>query len=351
MWVLLIIPLFLLRGEEHRLVATTNFKFLNSWVCHRDAKSKVLYFHEMVNQAMENKRYREQVKLAAMYHDRGIDYCYVERDGDKALVELRKAVLLRESVLGKYSNDTALSYFRLACVLWEEKKDHREALVSARREFRIWHSLVGLGASSCFDGSDKLLRNLEGWISDRMSWIKNVLMESDDSISSEKACSYCNRLLESVEYEKSGDVHTRAQRWELAMTQYNCSLAIESAATARNVLDVADLQVKLGFCMLSVRDIDGAIAEFRSALSKYSDAFGELHGEVARIQVKLGNAYLQNRMYDSALGSFAKAYSAFEKTHGEHYESSRDVLQDIRLVTVKEMEDLRQQERHRLRWN
>ena len=127
------------------------------------------------------------------------------------------------------------------------------------------------------------------------------------------------------------------------------ALAIEGAAQPRNELDVADLQVKLGDCMVEVHDFDGATAEFQAARAKYSAAFGDFHGGVARIQVKAGNAYMQNRMYDAALASFAKAYSSFEKTHGEHCDISRDVLQDIRLVTVKEMEYLRQRERRRLR--
>jgi hypothetical protein len=87
--------------------------------------------------------FHSQVQQAQQHHDRGIDFCYIHQDCDASMDELRKAVALRESLLGKFHNDTALTNFRIVNVLREDKKEYDDALVAARREFRSF--VVGPG--------------------------------------------------------------------------------------------------------------------------------------------------------------------------------------------------------------
>jgi hypothetical protein len=173
----------------------------------------------------------------------GIDYCYVHHDYDKALVELHKAATLRESLIGKYHNDTALTYFRIISVLREEKKDYRGAMVVARREFRI--SQLLLGQSDYFT-----ITSQEAWLAERIEWIKQVLTDSKD-FDAKKSVIYCEQLLQALEYERLGDEQVAAKQWEMAIKEYNCALALENSAYARNALDMADLHVSSLDCLQS----------------------------------------------------------------------------------------------------
>jgi tetratricopeptide (TPR) repeat protein len=289
----------------------------------------------------QEKEDREQVKLAERYHDRGIDFCYVEHDFDKALIELRKAVLLRESILGKYHNDTALSYFRIASVLREEKKNYYEALIVARREFRISQLLMGSSDVST-------ITSTEDWLIERVQWIREVLKDSK-ALSEPQALKYTSQLLQAIEFERLGDQHFDAKEWELAITRYNCALALESSAYARNTLDMADLHVKVGDCLVQIKDYDAALEDFRNARVKYQGEFGKSHATTGNAFSKIALAYLKQHNFDAALASFAKAYSIYEEVFGKNHNISTETLQDIRLVTVKEMENLRQQECQRVR--
>jgi hypothetical protein len=194
--------------------------------------------HKLMKKPVDEVNFfKSQVDAAQEFHDRGIDFCYVHHDYDKALVELYKAATLRESLIGKYHNDTALTYFRIISVLREEKKDYRGAMVVARREFRISQLLLGQ--------SDYLtILSQEAWLAERIEWIKQVLTDSKD-FDAKKSVVYCEQLLQALEYERLGDERVAAKQWEMAIKEYNCALALESSAYARNELDMADIHTKV----------------------------------------------------------------------------------------------------------
>lgn len=112
--------------------------------------------------------YNSQVDVATAFHDHGIDLCYCHNSYQDAVVSLRKAARLRESLLGKYHPDTALTYFRIASILGhpnnhqdlrhrrndgapdDDSNENRatitnlqQALAAARRELRITFELLG----------------------------------------------------------------------------------------------------------------------------------------------------------------------------------------------------------------
>mmetsp|Transcript_56518 Transcript_56518/g.137186 ORF Transcript_56518/g.137186 Transcript_56518/m.137186 type:complete len:302 (+) Transcript_56518:69-974(+) len=61
--------------------------------------------------------YSSKVDVATAFHDYGIDLCYCHRLYEDSIKSLQKAATLRESLLGKYHADTALTYFRIASIL------------------------------------------------------------------------------------------------------------------------------------------------------------------------------------------------------------------------------------------
>jgi hypothetical protein len=88
---------------------------------------------QTMNSKVTGSTFERNKKIAERFHDNGLDCCYVHHDYDKALSELRLAIRMREGLFGPHHNDTAVSYFRLASVLVEAKKEYFEALVVSRR--------------------------------------------------------------------------------------------------------------------------------------------------------------------------------------------------------------------------
>lgn len=110
---------------------------------------------------------------------------------------------------------------------------------------------------------------------------------------------------------------------------------------------MADLQMKIGDCLKRTWDYDSAIEEFRNARIRYQDGFGYFHATTGKTFSKMADIYLKQQNFDAALASYSKAYSIYEEVFGKDHKASVETLQDIRLVTVKEMEYLREQERVR----
>lgn len=286
--------------------------------------------------------YEDQIQVAQACHDRGLDYCYSHPQRvDLALAEFDTAIRMRESLLGKFHNDTAISYFRKACVLREYKRDYFQALVVARRELRISQHLLGgpTHIPIVDTGTEK------EWLSERIQWFQEVLMKNRRSIKEEEVIRYSSQLLQTLEYERLGDLHFQAKEWELAISKFNCAMALESSAYARNILEMADLQVKIGDCYAGMDDLDGALEEFYKARTIYMSEFGSLtHARVGHVLVKCASIYLRQKNFDHALGTYAQVYHIYEQEFGRHHQLAVECLQDIKLVTVKEMEELRKEE-------
>jgi len=299
---------------------------------------------ERRQQPDDDSYFEEQVRQAQDCHDRGLDFCYAHpKDVDRALEKLDKAIRMRESLLGKFHNDTSLSYFRKACILREDKKDYLSALVAARRELRISQHLLG------GDRTDVPIvrnNNEQGWLSERIRWIEEALSRQQRHMSKRDVAKYSSQLLQTMEYERLGDQHFACKEWDLAITRYDCALALESSAFGRNILEMADIQVKIADCYAGMKDFDAALEEYKNAKRKYQGALGASpHSIIGRILTKCAALYMKQKDFDAALGAYAKAYAIFEEGLGKKHDLSVETLQDIRLVTVKEMEELRNAER------
>ena len=305
---------------------------------------------EKSEKSQPNLHYDAQIQLAQRYHDRGIDFCYIDHEYSKAVIELRKAVFLRESLIGKYQNDTAVTYFRLACILREDVKDYQQALTVGRREFRISQGLLGQSDISTTSSQEQ-------WLLERVQWIKAVLADTK-VFTKLQAKTYCSQFLQAVELERVGDLEMLKRRWEVAIKEYNCALALESSAFGRSLLDMADLHMKIGDCLVNLEQYEAALQEYDAAQDKYQQEFGveEVtnlicatihHSYLANLFSKRGYVYMRTTKWEKAMAAFAKAYSMYEFIFGDSHEISADAIKNIRLVAVKEMEDLRHQERLR----
>ncbi len=301
---------------------------------------------ERRQQPNDETYFNEQVQAAQDHHDRGLDFCYsYPKNVERAIEELDNAIRLRESLLGKFHNDTALSYFRKACILREDKKDFFSSLVVARRELRIAKQLLGGGKSYVPTMKHDVGKK---WLSERIQWIEDVLFQHQRQMTEKDVAKYISQLFQILEYERLGDQHFAQEEWDLAMSQYDCALTMESSAYARSILEMADIQIKIGDCYAGMKDFDAAMEEYNNAQRKYQDQLGpSLHAISGHLLNKCASIFLKQKKFDAALGAYAKAYSIYEQVLGKQHDLSVEALQDIRLVTVKEMEELRNAERLR----
>ena len=289
--------------------------------------------------------FHQQVVLAQAHHDRGLHFAYAHPQNiDKALEELDHAIQLRESIFGKFHNDTGLSYFRKADLL-REKRENTQALVTARRELRITHRLLGGDNSETpVGGTD----SGQWWLLERIQWIEEVLLKHNlQKISQHEITMYSSALLKAMECERLGGLHFTAGDYDLALDEYDSALGIEVSARDHNPIEVADLHVKIGDCFAAMKEYDAAHQEYDNAERKYLSTLGIAFRVLGQLYQSKGSIFLKQQKFDDALRNYAKAYSVFEQTLGKEHELSIEILQDIRLVTVKEMEELRNMERLR----
>lgn len=290
--------------------------------------------------------YNARVNDADRLHDLGIDLCYARDQHKEALEALYRAAELREGLLGKTHPDTALSYSRIASIQTEYGRNAHDALVAARRELRISQQLLKGSRNSIAEVDE----TTESWMAVRLAWFETVL-SGVGALSRDQKKKYCSQLLQSIAMEQLGDEHAAVHEWELAITHYNNALTVESNSYGRNIIDAADLHVKAADCLLQMNDYEGSIDELANAEKKYRRAFSSntLHRTIGEVYCKMAEASLAQKNFDDALARYAKAYTIFEETFGTRHQKSRDILADIKLVTVREMEQIRRDEIQRMK--
>ena len=208
---------------------------------------------------------------------------------------------MRESILGKYNNDTALSYFRLLSILYEYLSEFQEALMIARRELRISQLVLAIPLPGS-SGEKLSTSKTSGVLASRITWISKVFQQIKDGGSTKSQIKeYCSKLLRSIEQERVGDVFFAQQDYEVAITKYDFALALESSAFARNLLDMADLNIKIGDCWFEMEHYEQAMEEYEIAQSRYNEIFGDYHTTVANAICKRAAVYLKIKKFDDAL--------------------------------------------------
>jgi tetratricopeptide (TPR) repeat protein len=185
------------------------------------------------------------------------------------------------------------------------------------------------------------------WLLERIQWIQEVLTSLQRDISDNIVAKYSLGLLKAMEFERLGDQHFAAGNFDLALNEYDRALGLEASARAHSPIEVADLQVKIGDCFTGMKDYDAALQEYDNAERTYLTALGSSFRVVGQLYQCRGAIFLIQKNFDDALRSYAKAYAVFEQALGKEHELSMKTLQDIRLVTVKEKEELRNVEQLR----
>lgn len=203
---------------------------------------------------------KAELDKAKAHFDKGHDLCWKDNDSAGALVDYRKALFTRESVLGKYHEETGRSYFWIGKSL-TKLKDFDEALMAFSRAMRIFERVL------------KKSNKYNIWT---VTAIEGVFRQMDDPDAD--CASYKERLEASIRREQSGDQLRKRGKLAEAIVEYR--EAIDNLDEYHP--DAADLYCKIAIIMRQQGEFDRALEEYRYASEIYELSLGAEHPETVK---------------------------------------------------------------------
>lgn len=151
-----------------------------------------------------------KLEKAQKAYDLGKDLSWNKGDFDSALVELKKALQIRESVWGLFHDDTSKAYYEIGRALFA-KKLYTDSLVAYRKCLRIRVTLYGKFHTETknADHCVRLVVQAKGLYSGR---------EINEAI---------DAIYTSMSHEISGDTYRKAGRNAEAQLEYIKAAAVE----------------------------------------------------------------------------------------------------------------------------
>ena len=242
---------------------------------------------EKVDPELESKKKREEEKQlqtqkeldeAKEHFETGYELCWNLQDSSKALEEYRLALLTRETLLGKYHEDTARTYYWIGRSL-VKLTEYAEALVAFSRAARIFERVTrknhkyniwcATAIENCFQG---MKDQIEDW---------------------EEAYDEYKKALEtSIMLERRGDTFRKQGKLAEAISEYRG--AIDQMEDYHP--DAADIYQKIAIIMRQQGDFEGALQEFRYASEIYEMSLGADHPETVKTLNNLMDKKKMNQM-------------------------------------------------------
>ena len=171
----------------------------------------------------------KKLQIAQQHYDVGKDLSWNKGEFDTALVELKKSVQIRESILSMYHDDTSKSYYEIGRVLFAQKH-YTDSLTSYRKCLRIRVSLYGKFNTDAknTDHCVRLVVQAKGLYSGR------EINEAVDAI------------YKSIGHEIAGDTYRKAGRNAEAQLEYIKAAAIEEYFFGKSGEILGELNRKAG---------------------------------------------------------------------------------------------------------
>eukprot|EP00980_Cylindrotheca_fusiformis_P028299 scaffold22589_cov138-Cylindrotheca_fusiformis.AAC.62 len=203
---------------------------------------------------------RKKLEEAQKFFDKGHNLCWEIHDSASALGEYRQALFIRESLLGKYHEQTGRTYFWIGKSL-AKLEEFSEALVAFSRAMRIFERVV------------RKNHKYHKW---SLLAIKNCIEGmGDEDIDVE---TYQASLNASIKYEREGDSYRKKGDLAKAVASYRD--AIDTVDEYHP--DAADLYCKVAMILRQNGDFDRALEEYRFASEIYELSLGADHPETVK---------------------------------------------------------------------
>lgn len=324
-----------LLGDNSPVAAQTHYAL---GLCFRATKNfKAALFHltkaagvfekQPLEEGEEKKRpaqqpYRKEIvncklNIARTHHSQGVE---LQRAGDydKSITEHRKALSIREHLLGRSHLETARTYYVIGCAL-SDRGSFDEALAELRRALRTRLLIFGPQHSD----TKEVIGNL------------GVILSAKGNLSEEEVAGYMVEVLESLNLERQGDQLCRKGEYANGMVCYRKALGIEELALGVLHPTTCDLYLRMADALGQLGDLESSLIEYKSAISIYERVMGKFHVKVADIYNKLAGILMDKGEYETALSFYAKAYGIYDAELGNH-DDTRQAMMNIRLSAAKE---------------
>ncbi|KAL3931007.1 MAG: hypothetical protein SGBAC_011508 [Bacillariaceae sp.] len=208
-------------------------------------------------QVQEQKKKLEEAEEA---FKKGHNLCWQIHDSAGALGEYRTALFIRESLLGKYHEQTGRTYFWIGKSL-VKLDEFSEALVAFSRALRI----------------------LERVVRQQHKYYKWTVLAIDNCIEQMNEAGiptdgYKERLYASIKYEREGDTFRKQGKMAEAIAKYRDAIShVEDYHP-----DAADLYSKIALILRQDGDFERAQEEYRFACEIYEMSLGPDHPETVK---------------------------------------------------------------------
>lgn len=266
------------------------------------------------------KLYAEEIKncklnLARTHHSRGV---YYQRKGDydSSTLEHRKAIAIRESILGRSHLETARSHYVMGCAL-SDRGDFDEAMAELRRALRTRLKIFGKDHGDTIEVVENIGTVLHAKGSDQ-----------------ETIGEYKTVLLRSLEYETEGDVECRKGNLDHGMIYYKKAISLESQVLGDLHPTTCDLYLRIAEALCENGDLEGSLVEYKSAITIYENMLGKFHVKMGHIYTRIAGVLMDKGEYETALSFYAKAYGIFDGTLGLH-DDTKKALMNVKLAAEK----------------
>ena len=204
-------------GSKSVAVAATHYSLGLAYRATKDYKPAMKHFNSAKSiyesPKGDPKEYAEEIKncklnMARTHHSRGVAY---QRKGDYegSVLEHRKAIAIRESILGRSNLETARSHYVMGCAL-SDRGDFDEALGELRRALRTRIKIFG---KTHLDVAE-VVENI------------STVMQAK-RIDQESVNEYKTVVLRSLEYENEGDIMCRKEELDDGIIYYKKALSLE----------------------------------------------------------------------------------------------------------------------------
>jgi tetratricopeptide (TPR) repeat protein len=228
-------------GSKDMAVAKTHYSLGLSFRATKEYKQGMQHLTAAADiyEAIDKSMYEQQIKncklnLARTHHTYGVD---LQRRGDYdlSLVEHRKAVAIRESILGRSHLETARSYYVIGCAL-SDNGEFDPAIAEMRRALRIRLLVFG---------KDHL---------DTAEVVENIatILYARGGMSAEGIAEYKNSVLNSLELENEGDVNCRMEDFKSGLIFYRKGLKLEEKCLGDLHPTTCDLYLKMAVSFVTV---------------------------------------------------------------------------------------------------
>jgi tetratricopeptide (TPR) repeat protein len=221
-------------GPKDPTVAKTHYSLGLSYRATKEYKQGMQHLATAaeIYEKIDSSKYETQIKnckinLARAHHSYGVD---LQRAGnyDNSLVEHRKAVAIREAILGRSHLETARSYYVMGCAL-SDRGDFDEALGDLRRALRIRLLIFGKDHLDTAEVVDNI----------------STVLHARGGMSAEGIAEYKTAVLNSLELENEGDACTRQEDYKSALIFYRKGLKLEEKSLGDLHPTTCDLYLKM----------------------------------------------------------------------------------------------------------